>query len=52
LSGLGSISARISVEDMAYVEDLVPLGYQKLRITRILHVIWGMPRAWPAVRES
>jgi len=26
LSGLGSTSARISVEDMAYVEDLVPPG--------------------------
>jgi hypothetical protein len=24
-------------EDPACVEDLVPLGYQKLRITRILH---------------
>jgi len=26
LSGLGSAAARISVEDLAYVEDLVPPG--------------------------
>jgi hypothetical protein len=40
---------RISVEDRAYVEDLVPPGDQKLRITRILHVKWISP---PVMRYS
>jgi hypothetical protein len=40
---------RISVEDRAYMEDLVPPGYQILRITRILHAKWISP---PVMRHS
>jgi hypothetical protein len=44
-------AGRISVEEMAYVEDQVPPGYQMLRRDRILHTKRSLVSANVAVRE-